>query len=93
MILRPEACLQEKWPSEVCHVSPPSRTRARNLRHTNKDQLVLQKPSKIKLILLLTSLMKICCSMLSNTPTSVQEGTSEKEAKIQINGCHLTCVK
>ena len=43
---------------------PPSRTRARNLRHTNKDQLVLQKPSKIKLILLLTLLMKICCHVV-----------------------------
>ena len=73
--------------------SPPLRTHACNLRHTNKDQLGLQKPSKIKLILLLTLLMKICLSMLSNTLTSVQEGTSEKEAKIQVSGCHLTCVK
>ena len=72
---------------------PPSRTHACNLRHTNEDQLVLQKPSKIKLILLLTLLMKICSSMLSNTLTSVQEVTSEKEPKIQINRCHLTCVK
>ena len=68
---------------------PQSRTRARNLRHTNEDQLVLQYPSKIKLILLLTLLMKICLSMLSNTLTSVQEETSEKEAKVQMNGCHL----
>ena len=68
---------------------PQSRTRARNLRHTNEDQLVLQNPSKIKLILLLTLLMKICLSMLSNTLTSVQEETSEKEAKVQMNGCHL----
>ena len=72
---------------------PPSRTHARNLRHTNEDQLVLQKPSKIKFILLLTLLMNICLSRLSNTLTSVLEGTSEKEAKIQMNGCHLTCVK
>ena len=72
---------------------PPSRTRAHNLGHTNEDQLVLQKPSKIKLILLLTLLMKICLSMLSNSLTSMQEGTSEKEAKILINGCHLSCVK
>ena len=72
---------------------PPSRTRARNLRHPNEDQLELQKPSKIKLILLLTLLMKICLSMLSNTLTSVQGGTSEKEAKIRKNGCHLTCVQ
>ena len=70
---------------------PPSRTCARNLRHTNEDQLVLQKPSKIKLMLLLALLMKICLSMLSNTLTSVQGGTSEKEAKIQMNGCHLVC--
>ena len=72
---------------------PPSRTQACNLRHTNEDQLVLQKPSKIKSILLLTLLMKICLSMLSNTLTSVQKVTSEKEAKIQSDGCHLTCVK
>ena len=71
----------------------PSRTHACNLRHTNEDQLGLQKPSKIKLILLLTLLMKICLSMLSNTLTSVQEVTSEKEAKIQMNECHLICVK
>ena len=72
---------------------PPSRTRAHNLRHTNEDQLVLQKPSKIRLVLLLTLLMNICLSRLSNTLTSVQGGTSEKEVKIQVNGCHLTCVK
>ena len=72
---------------------PPSKTRARDRRHTNEDQLVLQKPSKIKSIFLLTLLIKICLSRLSNTLTSVQEGTSEKEAKIQMNGCHLTCVK
>ena len=72
---------------------PPSRTRARNLTHTNEDQLVLQKPYKIKSIFLLTLFTKICLSRLSNTLTSVQERTSEKEAKIQMNGCHLTCVK
>ena len=82
-----------KNPGVVCHLSPLSRIRARNLRHTNKDQLVLQKPSKIKLILLLTLLMKICLSMLSSTLTIVQKGTSEKEAKIQMNKYHLTCVK
>ena len=43
---------------------PPSRTRARNLIHTNEDQLVLQNPSKIKLVLLLTLLMKICCHVV-----------------------------
>ena len=69
---------------------PPSRTSAHNLRHTNEDQLVLQKPSKIKSIFLLTLLIKICLSRLSNTLTSMQEGTLEKEAKIQMNGCHLT---
>ena len=60
---------------------PPSRTYARNLRHPNEDQLVLQKPSKIKLILLLTLLMKICLSMLSNTLTSGQQGTQKKKQK------------
>ena len=89
MILWPETCLQEKM--AVCGLTcpPPTTTRARNLRYTNEDQLVLQNPSKIKLILLLTLLMNICLSMLSNTLTSVQEGTSEKEAKIHMNGCHL----
>ena len=93
MILRPEACLQKKIRVWFAIGPPPSRTRARNLRHTNEDQLVLQKPSKIKLILLLTLLMKICLSMLSNTLTIVQEETSEKEAKMQMNECHLTCMK
>ena len=94
MILRPEACLQEKngrvW---FATCLPPSRTRACNLRHPNEDQLVLQKPSKINLILLFTLSMYICLSRLSNTLTSVQGGTSEKEAKIQMNGCHLICVQ
>ena len=70
----------------VClpRVPRPSRTRARSLRHTNENQLLLQKSSKIKLILLLTLLMNICLSRLSNTLTSVQKGTSKKEAKIQM---------
>ena len=44
----------KKWPCVFTTCPSPSRTRACSLRHTNKGQLVLQNPSKIKLILLLT---------------------------------------
>ena len=46
---------------------PPSRTRARSLGHTNEDQLVLQKPSKIKLILLLTLLTNMLEQVVKHT--------------------------
>ena len=75
MVLQSEARLQKKM--VVCGLPPaPHRQQHEHvtLDTPTKCQLMLQKKFKIKLTLL-TLLMKICSSRLSNTLTSVQEGT------------------
>ena len=83
MILQPEARLQEKMAMCGLPRVPHHQEHVHVVLDTpTKINWCLKKPSKIKSIFLLTLLMKICLSTLPHTLTSVQEGTSEKEAKI-----------